>query len=208
MINQSHSLCPMYLTYKDHKGWTGEDGSPPPTRPIAGGNTGMNIHLSEVLSEIIEPLVDAYEGGDEIISTEDFKARIETTNEGNTGWTKWRWWGDKTTVCGKYVCCMKCMTSNRGMLRPPTDQDHDSTSEEAQAQGNSREDEEYCEEETPTQGNTNADNGVCNCIEEEDLKKIENWEEFWDTEEGRDSTFWEVSDEEWKTMIEEKTSWG
>ena len=42
MINQSLSLCPMYLTYKDHKGWTGEDGSPPPTRPIAGGNTGMN----------------------------------------------------------------------------------------------------------------------------------------------------------------------
>ena len=58
MINQSHTLCPMYLTYKDHKGWTGEDLSPPPTRPIAGGNTGMNIHLSEVLSKIIEPMVD------------------------------------------------------------------------------------------------------------------------------------------------------
>ena len=30
MINFSHTLCPLYLTYKDHKGWTGEDGSPPP----------------------------------------------------------------------------------------------------------------------------------------------------------------------------------
>ena len=48
MINKSLSLCPMYLTYKDHKGWTGEDGSPPPTRPIAGGNTGMNLHISEI----------------------------------------------------------------------------------------------------------------------------------------------------------------
>ena len=110
MINHSHTLCPMYLTYKDHKGWSGEDNSPPPTRPIAGGNTGMNLHLSEVISEIIEPLVDAYEGGDEIVSTEDFKAWLEITNEGNTGWSKWKWWGNKITMCGKYVCCTKCIS--------------------------------------------------------------------------------------------------
>ena len=97
------------------------------------------------------------------------------------------------------------MTSKRGKLRPPADQDLDSNSEETQVQGNTDiEDEECCEEETPTQGNTNADDGVCYCKEEEDLKKIENWENFWDTEEGRDPTFWEVSDEVWKTMIEEK----
>ena len=30
MINNSLSLCPMYLTYKDHKGWKGEDNFPPP----------------------------------------------------------------------------------------------------------------------------------------------------------------------------------
>ena len=66
-INHSHSVCPMNLTFKDHKGWTGEDNSPPSTRPIAGGNTGMNLHISEVLSEIVEPMVDAYEGGDEVI---------------------------------------------------------------------------------------------------------------------------------------------
>ena len=78
----------------------------------------MNIHLSEVLSEIIEPLVDAYEGGDEIISTEDFKARIEITNEGNTGWSKWGWWVKKSTKCGKYVCCDKCEITERSPPKP------------------------------------------------------------------------------------------
>ena len=50
MMGQSLNLCPMYLTFKDHKGWTGDDNSPPPTRPIPGGNAGMNIHISEILS--------------------------------------------------------------------------------------------------------------------------------------------------------------
>ena len=89
MINQSGNICPMYLTYKDHKGWKGDDGSPPPTRPIAGGNTGMNLHISEALSEMIEPIVDAHEGNNEVISTEDFKARMEIINETNKGWSKW-----------------------------------------------------------------------------------------------------------------------
>ena len=105
MINSSLALCPMYLTYKDHKGWKGEDNSAPPTRPIAGGNCGMNIHISEVLSEIIEPMVDAYEGGQEIISTEDCKARIEILNGKNEDWDRWKWWGGMKTEDGKYECC-------------------------------------------------------------------------------------------------------
>ena len=36
MLNNSLSVCPMYLTYKDHKGWTGEDGSPPHTPHCRG----------------------------------------------------------------------------------------------------------------------------------------------------------------------------
>ena len=109
MLNKSLSICPMYLTYKDHKGWSGDDGTPPPTRPIAGGNTGMNLHISEILSEIIEPMVDKYEGGDEVISTEDMKARIEILNEGNKMWNKWSWWEGKSSLCGKFVGCVKCM---------------------------------------------------------------------------------------------------
>ena len=108
MINKSLAVCPMYLTYKDHKGWSGEDNSPPPTRPIAGGNSGMNIHISEVLSEIVEPLVDTYEGGQEIISTEDCKARIEIMNEKNEDWDKWKWWNGMRTEDEKYECCTVC----------------------------------------------------------------------------------------------------
>ena len=118
MLNNSLSLCPMYLTFKDHKGWTGEDNSPPPTRPIAGGNTGMNIHLSEVISELIEPLVDRYVDGNEIISTEDLKARIEIINEKNRDWTKWSWWEGKKTECGKFICCTKCIAELSEKLPP------------------------------------------------------------------------------------------
>ena len=98
----------MYLTYKDHKGWSGEDGSPPPTRPIAGGNTGMNLHISEALSEMIEPIVDAHKGNNEVISTEDFKARMEEINQSNEGWSRWKWWDGKTSLDGGIICCGKC----------------------------------------------------------------------------------------------------
>ena len=31
--------------------------------PVAGGHLGMNLHLSEVVSDLIEPLVDMYKDG-------------------------------------------------------------------------------------------------------------------------------------------------
>ena len=37
MINHSLTLCPMYLTYKDHKGSTGVDNSPPPHQTYRRG---------------------------------------------------------------------------------------------------------------------------------------------------------------------------
>ena len=104
----SLSLCPLYLTYKDHKGWKGENDSPPPTRPIAGGNTGMNLHISETLSEMVEPMVDAYIGAREIISTEDFKAGMEELNDKNYDWYEFKWWEGKTTNDWKYICCNIC----------------------------------------------------------------------------------------------------
>ena len=54
LITNSQALCPMYLTFKDHKGWKPESGKPPPTRPIAGGNVGLNLNLSELISEVCE----------------------------------------------------------------------------------------------------------------------------------------------------------
>ena len=74
MINQGQALCPLYLLFKDHKGWHWSKGGAPPTRPIASGNAGQNIHISELNSEIVESVVDAFEGGVEVISTEDMNA--------------------------------------------------------------------------------------------------------------------------------------
>jgi hypothetical protein len=43
MINNSLAVCPLYLLFKDHKGWNWGKGAPP-TRPVASGNRGMNLH--------------------------------------------------------------------------------------------------------------------------------------------------------------------
>ena len=50
MINNSLEACPLWLLFKDHKSWVSSSGVPPPTRPVMGGNGGMNTHLSEILS--------------------------------------------------------------------------------------------------------------------------------------------------------------
>ena len=119
----------------------------------------MNIHLSEVISEIVEPLVDAYQGGNEIISTEDLKAWMEMLNEKYEGWKRWDWWRNVKSYDGKYICCVECV----------------------------KDDEEW----------ENDDEKHCECVE---TKNVDDWENYWETEEGQDTTFWTVSTEEWKRM--------
>ena len=109
MINNSQTLCPMYLVFKDHKNWTWSTGKPPPTRPIAGGNAGQNVHLSELNSEIIEAVVEAYEGGVEVISTEDMNAQWEIINSRNKNWTPGTWW--EGVEDDLYVTCGRCWES-------------------------------------------------------------------------------------------------
>ena len=106
MLGEAMATCPLSLLYKDHKGWNSGMGTVPPTRPVAGGHMGMNLHLSEVVSDLIEPLVDKYEGGKECISTEDMIAKVVDMNVNNKGWTRWTWWEGQT--CEDYVGCGKC----------------------------------------------------------------------------------------------------
>ena len=42
MISQSLEACTLWLLFKDHKLWESSRGTPPPTRPVMGGNSGMN----------------------------------------------------------------------------------------------------------------------------------------------------------------------
>ena len=46
-IIHSLSVAPLYLLYKDHKGWTLEMGGAPPSRPVASAGSGQNDHFSE-----------------------------------------------------------------------------------------------------------------------------------------------------------------
>ena len=86
MINNSLAVCPLYLLFKDHKGWDQSKGPVPPTRPVASGNRGMNLHLSEILSEILEPVADRVENSCEVISTEDMVARMLVKDKSLVGW--------------------------------------------------------------------------------------------------------------------------
>ena len=77
MLGEGLSVCPLSLLYKDHKRWNCDKGGNPQTRPVAGGHLGMNLHISVIISEIVEPLVYTFDGGPEVISTEDLIARVE-----------------------------------------------------------------------------------------------------------------------------------
>ena len=76
-----NSLNSFYLLYKDHKGWTGDMGGPPPSRGIAGASSGQNNPLSEIVSLVVEPLVSAMKHGFEKISSADALNTIKKLNE-------------------------------------------------------------------------------------------------------------------------------
>ena len=50
-MGENQSVCPLSLLFKDHKGWEASSGKDPPTRPVAGGHLGINLHISEVVSQ-------------------------------------------------------------------------------------------------------------------------------------------------------------
>ena len=54
LITHAPQVPPMYLMVKDHKHV--EPGDPPPTRPVVSGSGGMNLHLNDILSKVLEPL--------------------------------------------------------------------------------------------------------------------------------------------------------
>ena len=89
MMSNSLEACPLWLLFKDHKNWTSSKGTPPPTRPVMGGNGGMNAHLSEILSWLLEPLANSMiDKSSEVISDEHLKNKIDTINLNNKEWVE------------------------------------------------------------------------------------------------------------------------
>ena len=80
-IQNSLTVCPFYLLFKDHKGWEGHMGGPPPSRGIAGASSGQNSPLSEIISIVVEPIVTAAKYGFEKISSADFLSMCDQLND-------------------------------------------------------------------------------------------------------------------------------
>ena len=70
----------MVLLIKDHKAWSPDEDSTVPSRPVVSGSKGINTHLSEFISEFLEPIVVELNSG-EISSTEEALARIDKLND-------------------------------------------------------------------------------------------------------------------------------
>ena len=69
----------MCLLRKDHK--NKKEGEPWPTRAVVGANQGITASMSNIVSEMLEPLADSLPDKMEIISTEDGLSRINDCND-------------------------------------------------------------------------------------------------------------------------------
>ena len=70
----------MVLLIKDHKLWSLADNTPVPSRPVVSGSRGINTHLSEWISEFLEPIALEMSSG-EISSTEEALAKLDKIND-------------------------------------------------------------------------------------------------------------------------------
>ena len=75
LIDKGEQVCQMSLLIKDHKKWSCGSAGPIPSRPVISGNSGLNCHLSEIISKIIDPVADEIEGN-EVDSTDEMLAKI------------------------------------------------------------------------------------------------------------------------------------
>ena len=69
----------MSILIKDHKKWSVDSGEPVPSRPVLSGNNTINTHLSELISELLEPIASEFTGA-EIQSTEEALSILDEIN--------------------------------------------------------------------------------------------------------------------------------
>ena len=98
-INKSCNIPPLRLLVKDHKVWDPSKG-PPQTRPVCSSNVGQNVHLSDIVSDVLEPVATARKTM-EIISVEDWLSQVDAHNakvDSTTGAKEDLWEGGNTTT--------------------------------------------------------------------------------------------------------------
>ena len=79
LSDKGEQVCNMSLLLKDHKKWVCGSVGPIPSRPVISGNNGLNCHLSELVSAIVDPVASELEGR-EIDSTDDMLSKIDELN--------------------------------------------------------------------------------------------------------------------------------
>ena len=80
MISTSSSAPFLYGVPKDHK-VSDDPNEEPPLRPVCGANCGPGMRLSNLLSEVINPMVEEFCDAHWCDSTEDLEARLIEINE-------------------------------------------------------------------------------------------------------------------------------
>ena len=70
----------MVLLIKDHKAWRYGENIAVPSCPVVSGSRNINTHLSEFVSEILEPISREMKSG-EVSSTEEALSKIDKLNE-------------------------------------------------------------------------------------------------------------------------------
>ena len=79
VTSQGCEVPPMYLLLKDHKKVSPD--SLIPTRPVVSGCSSMSVHITNILSDILEPLARRLGIEYEFQSTEDLLAKIDNYND-------------------------------------------------------------------------------------------------------------------------------
>ena len=79
VLDKGEQVCSMVLLIKDHKSWSPDSETSPPSRPVVAGNCGLNSHLSELISHILEPIT-LEAPGCEIDSTSEMLSKIDKIN--------------------------------------------------------------------------------------------------------------------------------
>ena len=78
LINHTVQVPTMSLLVKDHKDVP--EGALPPTRPVVSGCSSMNRNISDILSEVLEPVARQMEGVNEFLSTEESLNMVDQLN--------------------------------------------------------------------------------------------------------------------------------
>ena len=79
LIQESCVIPPMKLLLKDHKKLPAD--GVPPTRPVVSASKGINVALSNILSDVLEPVARGIEDSGEVTSTEHLLNEINSLNK-------------------------------------------------------------------------------------------------------------------------------